>query len=62
MSGKPEELSYDQERVIRRLGERVAVLVVENAKLEDVVAGLLEQRNAAAKEAEASATPSPAAG
>lgn len=47
-----QQMSYDPERVIRRLAERSAALLAENAKLEDVITTLLEQRNTEAREAE----------
>jgi uncharacterized coiled-coil protein SlyX len=48
-------VQVDPERVIRSLGQQIADQAVEIAKLNAVVAALLEQQNDAAKAAENSA-------
>lgn len=47
-----QKVPYDPERVIRDLSQRFALAVEENAKLNSVVAQLLEERNTANRAAD----------
>lgn len=47
-----QKVPYDSERVIRDLSQRLALTIEENAKLNSVVAQLLDERNTAAREAD----------